>query len=657
VKIRFGMRELSVKGTKFYLNGSPIFWRCFGDDQLYLETLCPPADKQWYLHRLKRARAYGMNGVKGCVETIPQDYIEAADEAGIMIIQEMPFGLADLRANRYTIDQRFRDYYSAELDGLVRVSRNHASVVAYSMSSEMEFGNQTQESFDFFSRELVRQTRQLAPHALVIDCTGYLTSEDTKKGKRDTDFYASIIGTWSKKALDEAPVSTDRKHPTILHEYNWWSNYPDPSKKDKYARMQMRPFWLDTLVKTARENGQGELIGTYCKNSLWLQALCRKDGIEYARRNPDVEGFILWLLIDYHRASEGLLDDFWDPKNVSPQEFLKSNGNTVIVLAKEGNRCLEMGKTASIPLAVDHYGPKVLRNCVIRWKATTGSTVADGSLPVTELKPGQLTQAGSAQVALPKAERAYKLVLDVALHRGKEVVNTNDWSFWAFPEVREELRHATSSDDVCLRLGPASRERTPSGATLAVADSVDGNLADYVEGGGRCLLLPRGTAIENTVCYYGSVSFYRLFRTIPWNAGNSGNSGTVISPHPALEAFPHDGMCDFQFVSMIKGILPMEFSPLRRYGVTPIIRGIDHYMANRNNAYMLEFKVGKGKVLVTSLAVLEKRDEHIEARYLLKCLLDYVQGSRFAPTADVPKDEFLRRFSPRPDSSDKSIKY
>ena len=38
----------------------------------------------------------------------------------------------------------------------------------------------------------------------------------------------------------------------------------------------MKPFWLDTLVKTARENGQEELIPTYCKNSLWLQALCRK---------------------------------------------------------------------------------------------------------------------------------------------------------------------------------------------------------------------------------------------------------------------------------------------------------------------------------------------------------------------------------------------
>ena len=165
VGVRFGMREIFTKGTKFYLNGKPVFIRCFGDDHYYPDTLCPPADVNWYLPRLAMARKYGMNATKGCVEVMPEEYLAACDEAGIMVIQEMPFGLSTLRANRHTIDQRFRDYYASELEGLVRVSRNHASVVAYSMSSEMSFGSQTQESFDFFNRTgLPKRTRELAPH-------------------------------------------------------------------------------------------------------------------------------------------------------------------------------------------------------------------------------------------------------------------------------------------------------------------------------------------------------------------------------------------------------------------------------------------------------------------------------------------------------------
>ena len=213
VALRFGMREFRTEQNRFYLNGKPFFWRVFGDDMYFPDTLCPPANKDWYAPQLRRARAYGMNGVKGCVETIPVEYIEAADEAGILVIQEMPFGLSTLREKRHHIDEPFRAFFADELDGLIRASRNHASVVAYSMSSELEYAAQTQESFDFFSRSLPMRTRELAPHALVIDCTGYVNSQITDKGTRITDFYASIHPQWSKEVLEEADMESDGKHP------------------------------------------------------------------------------------------------------------------------------------------------------------------------------------------------------------------------------------------------------------------------------------------------------------------------------------------------------------------------------------------------------------------------------------------------------------
>ena len=91
----------------------------------------------------------------------------------------------------------------------------------------------------------------------------------------------------------------------------------------------------------------------------------------------------------------------------------------------------------------------------------------------------------------------------------------------------------------------------------------------------------------------------------------------------------------------------MEFSGLRKYGVEPIIRNIDHYRANRNLAYLLEFRIGKGKVVVTSLGIVESANEHLEARYLLSCLIEYARGARFEPEAMVPKDAFLRLFEPK----------
>jgi hypothetical protein len=122
----------------------------------------------------------------------------------------------------------------------------------------------------------------------------------------------------------------------------------------------------------------------------------------------------------------------------------------------------------------------------------------------------------------------------------------------------------------------------------------------------------------------------------------------MITPHPALAAFPHDEMCDLQFVWLFRDVLPMEFEPLREFGVEPIIRMIDHYAANRNNAHLLEFKVGKGRVIATTLNILPNIDKRIEAGYLLHCLADYARGTEFNPEAVVPKNAFVKWFSPPP---------
>ena len=646
-RIRFGMREIAAKGTKLLLNGHPLFLRVYGEDHYYPDTLCPPEDVDWYLPRLKRARQYGFNAVKGCVETIPQDYLDAADEAGILVIQEMPFGLSTLRQNRHVIGEDFRNFYSAELDGLVRVSRNHASAVAYSMSSELNFHEQTQDSFYFFSRDLPRQTRALAPHALVIDCTGInVDTEQTAKGKRDTDFYAQVHPKWRKEVLDESDMNTDGLHPVILHEYNWWSCYPDPADRAKYEHAQLKPFWLDTLEETARGNGQADLIPLYRKNSLWLQTLCRKDGIEYARRNAGVEGYILWLLIDFGVWSEGLLDDFWNPKNVTPEEFLQSNGDTIVLLATEGNRFFRAGERAHIPLAISHYGTQEYGEAQIAWSIQGGPLRREGTIHTPALVKGEMTPCGEAVFELPAISSAYKFTLRAGLRHAGETVNTNEWSFWAFPEAGEPYFSLPPdktqwADGVFPRIREARAAPIPEGSALVLGEAVDDVLCDYIARGGRCLLFSQGAVIENTRPDHG------IFRTIPWNRGDSGNSGTVIDTHPALAAFPQEGMCDLPFLPMLCGGKPMEFEPLRQYGVTPIIRGIGHYKTNRNNAYLLEFGVGEGRVLVTSLGVLDQLGNHIQARYLMKCLVDYALGGEFRPDASVPAETFLNLFQAR----------
>jgi len=104
-------------------------------------------------------------------------------------------------------------------------------------------------------------------------------------------------------------------------------------------------------------------------------------------------------------------------------------------------------------------------------------------------------------------------------------------------------------------------------------------------------------------------------------------------------------MCDLQFLYMLKGHQPMDFGPLIEHGIEPIIRMIDHYAANRNVAHMIEFSVGKGAVLATSLGILDNIPGRIEAGYLLKCLVEYAGGEEFGPAARITRELFGKLFS------------
>jgi beta-galactosidase len=643
VGVRFGMREVATRGAKFYLNGQPIYIRCFGDDQLYLETLSPPSDLNWYLPRLKRARQCGLNAAKSCEEIFSEDYLEAADEAGLMIIEEMPFGLSGyVRTTQHKLEEPWRKLYAQEFVGLCKESRNHASVIAYSMCSEVPLDSGSQEAFNFFVRELPARSKELAPHALVIDNTGWLGKTRTAKGDRMSDFYAVVIPTWMKEVLNETPVVTDGLRPNLLHEYNWWSCYPDPAGRREYQDTAILPWWLDVLEQSAREKGQLDLVPTYVRNSLTLQALCRKDGLEYARRCPNVEGFILWLLIDFGQYTEGLLDDFWRPKNVTPQEMLKSTGDTCIVLAREGDRSLRQGAESAIPLAVSHYGERQLENCKLKWQVKGPALASQGVTPLPSLAQGELTQAGTARFIPPTSADGYRLELRVALYDGSKLVNANNWSFWAFPEPPS----LSVDGRLLMRVDPKHPLSITPTTPLVVAGFADTALADYVSGGGKCLFLSHGTRIENTNKYAGSQTFHTTYRTIPWNAG-PGNSGTVLADHPVLASFPHDEWCDLQFVYLIRDALPMEFTPLKPYGVKPIVRGIDWYRTNRDNAYLLEFSVGQGKVLASSFNILPRMKDHLEVRDFVGRLVNYALGDQFRPHADLPAAEFLKLFRAR----------
>ena len=87
---RFGMREITTRGRVLLLNGKPLYLRGYGDDNVEVLTGVPPSSKQTISDRVKLARSFGFNAVRFHSMVPTEPFFEAADEAGLLVMAELP---------------------------------------------------------------------------------------------------------------------------------------------------------------------------------------------------------------------------------------------------------------------------------------------------------------------------------------------------------------------------------------------------------------------------------------------------------------------------------------------------------------------------------------------------------------------------------------
>jgi len=81
--VDFGMREFIVKGTRFEVNGRPVFLRGTTECCIFPLTGYPPADVASWEKVLQTCREYGLNHVRFHSFCPPEAAFEAADKLGI----------------------------------------------------------------------------------------------------------------------------------------------------------------------------------------------------------------------------------------------------------------------------------------------------------------------------------------------------------------------------------------------------------------------------------------------------------------------------------------------------------------------------------------------------------------------------------------------
>jgi hypothetical protein len=647
--VRFGVRTITTDSFRIVLNGTPIFLRGGCDDQVYPHTVCPPCDKTFFRERIAKAKKYGFNYTKSAVDIFTEEYLQAADELGYLVCIEMPFAaLGEARDIRNDPPPELADLWRRELENIVTASRNHPCIVIYSMSSELPVDVENPAAFELFSRELPAKTRRLHPGVLIFDSTGADTpSLQTRHGRRDTDLISDCPEAfWYISPLQGAlPISEAVALPFIMHEWNWITSIPNPDIAKRYETLPLVPVEIPEMIAAAQQSGIADELPTMFEASHRLKYALRKNALEIAYEHPKVAGYHHWLMHDVSYCPEGVFNEFWEePEDLPVEEFRTYNGDTVLVLDDHDTRSFLYEREVPLGMTITHFGATPIEDGVLRWRLLKdGEAVSQGELTLPKIACGTRFHLASLGIEPLPASTPAKLELRYELWNGENRISWNHWPLWFFPRapLHAVERGIYASQPLPQSFGMLPKHYDPLAPPRSArvwithrlrdgAGQTIDNVLEFIERGGRVLLLASGMLPEIESPFY---------RTVAYNRGREGNMGTVIYPHPALGDFPHEGWGDFHFIPMLEGAYALR---LDVYGtkIRPIIRGIGHHLTMPDKGYLFEAGLGQGVLLVCSLNLQPQCHVDPAAEHLLNRLIHYLATAECAPQNVLTKEQF-----------------
>jgi len=232
---RFGFKEIWTQGPDFYLNGAKR--------HLFASAAWPigePESNAGIDAKVRAIRASNTIAFRLHNQTWPEEWLRAADEAGLMIVDETPL-YTDSNGNYAYTDPTFWSNYRDEVAGMIRRDRNHPSLALWSLENETLFIGCLK-----YDPDLPKKLGDLGRFAKQLDPTHPITYE----ADQDPDGATDVMGL---------------HYP---HELPWVYDYPNAAD------------WLGAYAITQAAGG---LLGN------------RSTGFYWERKKPLYIGEYLWL--------------------------------------------------------------------------------------------------------------------------------------------------------------------------------------------------------------------------------------------------------------------------------------------------------------------------------------------------------------------------
>lgn len=623
--VDFGMREFKANGTRFEVNGHPVFLRGTVECCIFPLTGYPAMDEESWEYIFNTCRDYGLNHMRFHSWCPPEAAFRAADELGFYL--QIECGSWANWPNSSIGDGLPVDrFIYEESDRILKAYGNHPSFCM------LAYGNEPAgDSLEVWLGKLVDYWKAKDHRRVYTGGAGwpFIPENDYHNGAEPRiqhwgEGLGSIINAKPPQTeFDYRDFLSDYKIPWVSHEIGQWCAYPNFDEMPKYTGV-LKPTNFEIFRETLEENHMGEQAEDFLMASGKLQVLCYKADIEAALRTPGFAGFQLLQLHDFPgqgTALVGVLDAFFESKGyVAPYEFRRFCSETV-PLARLEKMTYRNNENFSAKIEIAHFGDSVLVNPAVVWEIinSDGEVMKNGRFLPGSIPVGNNIALGEIKMPLRNIKKAEELSLWVSIE-GTAIVNY--WDFWVYPAKQESIT-----------------------GKVVIAHSLNEDVMKQLNKGRSVLLLASGKVKKDKGANVAT-GFSTVFWNTAWTAGQPPHTlGILCNPeHPVFQEFPTEFHSNWQWwdpVSHCQAMVIDSFPP----DLTPLIQPIDTWFENRRLALLFEARVGEGKLMVCSIDLESDLAKRPVANQLRYSILKYMNSGAFDPDVEVEAEQIQSLFT------------
>lgn len=628
----FGMRNISVKGRQMYINGRPLFLRGTVENCTFPLTGYPPMEEDEWERIFKQCKEYGLNHIRFHSYCPPEAAFAVADRLGLYLQPEGPtWPNHGVRLNAgMTIDKYLMD----ETERILNAYGNHPSFTM------MASGNEPAGDWVNYTNKWVQHWQEKDPRRLYCGASvggGWAWDTESeyhvKGGGRGLDWgrhAPSSDDNYTNDILHPRNFKgTENNSPIIAHEQGQWCAFPDLKERRFYTGVNSaRNF--DIFADLLQQNGMESQAENFLMASGKLQTLCYKYEIERNLRTPDYAGFQLLALNDYSgqgTALEGVLNVFWKEKGYCTAEEWRQFCSPVVPLARFPKFIYSNADTLRVPVEIynAYYGRLMSFEPSFFISDEKKNVIHQGTLTKQDIPLGKNTELGTIVMSLERISKPTKLTLTIAAARG---LVRNSWDFWVYPKDLEEIDKGD----------------------IYITDSLDEMAKKTLQRGGKVLLTAAGRVKLGSDIRQ---SYLPVFWNTSWfKMRPPHTTGAYIeTTHPIFNDFPSDSWSNLNWWELLNNAQVMNLGQLPKDYQSPI-QPIDTWHLSRKLGMLIEARVGKGQLLMTSMDITRNLENRLVARQMRHAILQYMLSSDFKPSLALSIDEigdFFTREAPKVD--------